>query len=122
MPCFSIHWIVGPLAMLSFSSLAVADGGSGTLPPEKDLASAVWIEKGQELFAQSCAYCHGMKGDAGRTKSFAERPGWPPAKIYAVISKGRIRGANKMPSWEGLIPEDDIWKIVAYIKSLTPAK
>lgn len=90
-----------------------------TPPSADELASPKWIETGKELFTQSCAYCHGMKGDAGKTKSFTERQGWPAKEIFDVISNGRTRGANKMPAWKGAIPDEDIWKIVAYIKSLS---
>ena len=38
-----------------------------------------------------------------------------PAHLFASISEGRGKG---MPSWGTEIPEDQIWKLVAYIKSM----
>jgi cytochrome c oxidase cbb3-type subunit 3 len=37
------------------------------------------------------------------------------AHIFASIAEGRGKG---MPAWGTKIPEDQIWKLVAYIKSL----
>ena len=37
-------------------------------------------------------------------------------KIFDTIVKGRPRG---MPTWGGRIPENQIWQIVAYVRSLS---
>jgi cytochrome c oxidase cbb3-type subunit 3 len=36
-------------------------------------------------------------------------------QIFSSIAQGR---SNGMPSWGSRIPEDQIWQIVAYIKSM----
>lgn len=42
------------------------------------------------------------------------------AQIFSSIAEGRSQG---MPSWGSRIPEDQIWKLVAYIKTLnTPGE
>jgi cytochrome c oxidase cbb3-type subunit 3 len=42
------------------------------------------------------------------------------AHIFSSIAQGR---ANGMPSWGNEIPQEEIWKIVAYVKSMrTPAE
>jgi cytochrome c oxidase cbb3-type subunit 3 len=41
--------------------------------------------------------------------------GGDDAHIYASIAQGR---ANGMPTWGAKIPEQEIWQLVAYIKSL----
>jgi cytochrome c oxidase cbb3-type subunit 3 len=45
----------------------------------------------------------------------AWRYGDSDAHIFASISQGRGQG---MPSWGTKIPQEQIWKIVAYIKTL----
>ena len=41
-------------------------------------------------------------------------------QIYDSIAEGRSKG---MPAWGSKIPQDQIWEIVAYIKSMrTPAE
>jgi cytochrome c oxidase cbb3-type subunit III len=42
------------------------------------------------------------------------------ASLFATITEGRPAG---MPTWGGKIPEEQIWKLVAYIRTLrTPAE
>lgn len=40
-------------------------------------------------------------------------------QIFDSIAEGRGQG---MPSWGSKIPEDQIWKLVAYIKSMRTAQ
>lgn len=88
-------------------------------PSEDDLKNPEWIQAGKTRFVQTCAYCHGTRGEAGKTRSFETRESWDPQVIHDTISNGRVNGPNVMPSWGGSIPDDMIWKIVAYIKSLS---
>ena len=88
-------------------------------PSDNDLRRSDWIAEGRAKFVSVCAYCHGSKGNAGKVKSFTERSNWDPQFIHDTIVNGRTRGANVMPPWGGSIPDDLIWKIVSYIKSLS---
>ncbi|HEX5819905.1 MAG TPA: c-type cytochrome, partial [Gemmatimonadales bacterium] len=42
--------------------------------------------------------------------------GGAPANIYATIVQGRPNG---MPSFGGRLTDDDVWKLVAYVRSMT---
>lgn len=88
------------------------------VPTLAQLADPEWIAAGRSKFVQTCAYCHGQEGDSGKVRPFRERKGWDPQLIHDTIVNGRRRGANVMPSWKASIPDDLIWKIVAYIHSL----
>ena len=88
-------------------------------PSDDDLRRSDWIADGRKKFISVCAYCHGSKGNAGKVKSFTERENWDPQVIHDVIVNGRTRGANVMPPWGGSIKDDEIWRIVSYIKSLS---
>lgn len=89
------------------------------VPTAEDLNNPEWIQAGKMRFVQVCAYCHGTEGEAGKTRSFKTREGWDPRVIHDTIAEGRVNGPNVMPSWKGSISDDMIWKIVAYIKSLS---
>ncbi len=91
-------------------------------PTLQELTDADWIAQGRKRFVSACAYCHGQQGEAGKVKSFKERPGWDPARIREAIANGSTRNGNLMPAWKDSIPDAEIWKIVAYIKSLTPGE
>jgi cytochrome c oxidase cbb3-type subunit III len=74
--------------------------------------------EGRRLFNwYNCAGCHGDHGGGGMGPSLRDSSwiyGNADAQIYASIYEGRTRG---MPSWRQL-PKEQIWQLVAYIKSL----
>ena len=98
---------------------AAAARGDQAAPSAADLRNPQWIAEGKAKFVATCGYCHGAKGEAGKTKSFTEREDWDPQVIHDTIVEGKTTGANRMPAWAGSIPDPLIWKIVAYIKSLS---
>lgn len=98
---------------------AIAPIESTKAPSPVDLKDPEWIKAGKTKFVQTCAYCHGTQGEAGKTQSFKTRRNWDPQVIHDTISNGRVNGPNVMPSWRGSIQDDVIWKVVAYIKSLS---
>ena len=98
---------------------ATLAGAQGTAPPDiQQLADPQWIAQGRDTFIQTCGYCHGAEGDAGKSRPFRERVDWDPQAIHDVIANGRRRGANVMPAWKDSLSEDEIWRITAYIRSL----
>jgi cytochrome c oxidase cbb3-type subunit 3 len=77
------------------------------------------VEEGKTLFgSMNCVYCHGAEasGLMGPPLDGASwRYGGSPAEIYKSIHDGRPQG---MPAWGGRLPPDEIWKLVAYLRSL----
>lgn len=73
---------------------------------------------GRQLFNRmNCAGCHGDHGGGGMGPSLRDVDwlyGSTDAQIFSSIAEGRAHG---MPSWGVKINDDDIWKIVAYVKS-----
>lgn len=96
-----------------------APAGVAARPSDEDLRRSDWIAAGRAKFISACSYCHGSRGDAGKVKSFTERQNWDPQFIHDTIVNGRTRGANVMPPWGGSIADEEIWRIVSYIKSLS---
>jgi cytochrome c oxidase cbb3-type subunit III len=80
--------------------------------------NAYAISQGQKLFEQyNCAGCH-FHGGGGIGPALMDDEwiyGSTPAKVYASITEGRPNG---MPSFGGRIPADQVWKLVAYVRSL----
>lgn len=77
------------------------------------------ISEGQRLFENyNCSGCH-AHGGGGMGPALMDDKwiyGSHPANIFETIVEGRPNG---MPSFRNKIPDDDVWKIVAYIQSLS---
>lgn len=83
----------------------------------------VVLQEGRKLFVwYNCAGCHGGHAGGGMGPSLRDKVwlyGSSEAHIYSSISQGRRQG---MPAWGLKLPEDDVWKLVSYIKSLRTSK
>lgn len=89
------------------------------LPTDPYINDQVALQEGRRLFVwYNCSGCHGGRGGGGMAPSLRNpvwRYGSSDAHIFASIAEGRGDG---MPAWGTKIPEDQIWKLVAYIKSM----
>lgn len=87
--------------------------------PNPYATDRIALMEGRRLFARmNCAGCHGDHGGGGMGPSLRDQSwiyGSTDLAIYDSIVEGRAHG---MPSWGVQLPREDIWKIVAYIKSL----
>jgi len=87
---------------------------------------------GEQVYGAHCAVCHGPVGRgngrlAAATGAYGARPsdltdaiwqhGATDGEIFAAIRDG-IGPAFLMDRWEGKIPEQDLWHLVNYVKSL----
>ena len=81
------------------------------------------IESGRVMFRMHCAECHGLRATGGRSGPDLTRGtfanGDTDADVYNVILKG-VPGAE-MPSFSDRLDDDDRWRLVAYVRSLTPS-
>jgi len=77
------------------------------------------IATGQMLFnAMNCAGCHSGYAGGGMGPSLRDSTwiyGNSDAQIYSTIVEGRPNG---MPAWGAKLPEEQIWKIIAYLRTL----
>ncbi|MEA4908683.1 MAG: cytochrome c [Chloroflexi bacterium] len=97
--------------------------------PVKGDASA--ISAGSETYATNCASCHGQTGlgDGPAGASLDPHPGnlqeagseASDAYLYWRISEGGAMAPfnSSMPAWKGVLSEDQIWQVVAYIQTLS---
>ncbi|GEM_PF-1290277 len=76
------------------------------------------INEGKRLYAWfNCAGCH-ANGGGGMGPPLIDAAwiyGSAPENIFTTIMEGRPNG---MPAFHGKIPEQEVWKIVAYVRSL----
>jgi cytochrome c oxidase cbb3-type subunit III len=81
--------------------------------------SAYAVSQGKQLYeAYNCVGCH-FHGGGGIGPPLMDAKwiyGSEPQNIYETIVEGRPNG---MPSFRGKIPEEQIWEIVAYVRSLS---
>ena len=85
--------------------------------PYEDNAYA--IAEGKRLYAQfNCVGCH-ANGGGGMGPPLMDDKwlyGSEPANIFATIVEGRPNG---MPAFGGKLAHDQVWQLVAYVRSLS---
>ena len=79
----------------------------------------VALQEGRKLFNwYNCSGCHGGHAGCGMGPSLRDQVwlfGSRDDQIFDSIAEGRGEG---MPAWGAKIPQEQIWKLVAYIKSM----
>ena len=79
----------------------------------------VALQDGRRLFNwYNCSGCHGGHAGGGMGPSLRDKTwlyGDRDDQIFDSIAEGR---SNGMPAWGSKIPADQIWELVAYIKSM----
>ncbi len=77
------------------------------------------IQQGRDLFnAFNCSGCHSGYAGGGMGPNLRDTVwiyGSTDADLFSTITEGRPNG---MPAWGGRIPEDQIWRIIAYLRTL----
>lgn len=99
---------LGGLGLVVLTALAVSVSAVYAADPSN----------GQKIYNQQCANCHGSDGKGAM-------PGVPnftlgmtlmqsDASLYNTISTGK----NVMPGFEGILSDQDIYDVIAYIRTL----
>jgi len=99
-----------------------AGGKKNPLPETEEILS-----QGQEVFAGSCAFCHGSDGRGGTSIGRSMDPPaadlnsphvqhWSDGELFWIVQNG-VRHTG-MPSWRSTISDDDTWKLARFIHSL----
>ena len=109
--------ITPPPVRLSEIQPSAADTTS-TIAPHYEV-NAYALAEGKRLFGwYNCNGCHanggGDKGPPLMDDTWIY--GSEPANVYATIVEGRPNG---MPSFGGHIPDNEVWEIVAYVRSMS---
>jgi len=93
------------------------------VPP---LDRAEQVERGLSLFREHCVMCHGAPGVAPGLFALGMTPApanlvdtarnWSSAELYWTVKNGfKMTG---MPAWEFRMPDEDLWAIVAFVRTL----
>lgn len=103
------------------------EGKKSTVPKTPETIAA-----GGKIYATNCASCHGPKGEGNGEAAFALSPS-PALLAYMIqrpisvdeyllwtISEGGKQFETKMPAFKDKLSEDDIWRVVAYMRAGFP--
>jgi len=106
-------------AVLPGSSAALRPGSKPTPDRSYLEENAFAVNQGKRLFRwYNCSGCH-ANGGGGMGVPLMDnqwRYGHEPQAIYRTIVEGRPNG---MPSFGGRIPDDQVWQLVAYVRSMS---
>lgn len=98
----------------------------GTSPPVEILSgqgkkyeeNAYDQSQGKQLFsAYNCAGCH-AQGGGGMGPPLMDQKWIYGSKIENIVQTIREGRPNGMPSFRGKIPDDQIWQLAAYVRSM----
>ena len=116
------------VAMLLLLYLTVTAGlhagtpAAGTVPAGKEVKNPYEgkpeaIKEGDKIFDAKCSECH-MDGTGGAGPNLTDDTwiyGGSDAEVFETIAYGRKGG---MPSWKSELGADNIWKVIAFIRSI----
>lgn len=125
------------IALLSGASFA-CDGRSFPDPPQGIVGSAEAIREGERIYRRDCSICHGPggQGDGLQAKSLDPAPADlrslsgvradPGYWFFRIKEGGKAeplsRPRSAMPGWGAHMSDDDIWRVVAYLKAMTEGR
>ena len=122
------------LALALFVATATSALAAEPMAGPRKQGHGVSVARGQQVFVELCALCHGMKGkgDGPRSTYFPEgqyipdltTPGFVEGRDAEIL--GNIReGLHRMdepflvmPQFKYILAEDDIKSVFAYVKTL----
>ena len=106
------------LAVWSFTgTVSASEAPAGTAVKNPFEGKPEAIKEGDKIFDAKCSECH-MDGTGGAGPNLTDDTwiyGGTDAEVFESISRGRKGG---MPSWKSDLSKDDIWKVVAFIRSI----
>lgn len=121
-----LAWLVACVGVLALVGPAPPGAGEDRKKnPYTGEAGA--IEEGKRLFLETgCVGCHGHHGEGGTGSNLTDDQ-WrylpTDETLFRAISNGRA--GTLMPPWKDKLSPDDIWKVIAFIRSIyqgDPAK
>jgi cytochrome c(L) len=120
----SLCWFVGLLVMGLLGTQCIMVAAEESAKPKKlnpYTGNAEAIQQGRTLYLQhGCAACHGAGGGGGMGPALLDdewKFGSDDLTLVKLI-KGEIPQQTMPAAFGGVLNEDEIWKILAFIRSL----
>jgi mono/diheme cytochrome c family protein len=125
-------FIAGAVILLAFTAYAETPGGNAAARAVKNpvAATPASVAAGAAAYKKYCAFCHGV--DAKGNGPLAPKDSNPPSLVDATWTHGSTDGeifqmisagggpTSKMIGFKGKMPDQDMWHIVNYLRSLGP--
>ena len=110
--------LVGCVAV--FAPCVRAQEGSRAIAAANPFDNSAGVEEGRSLFQLHCSYCHGAHGEGGRGADLTTgryRRGGSDAN--SVRHRPQRHPGTEMPAVRAT--DDEVWKMVAFVKRLGSA-
>lgn len=125
-------FIASAAILLAFTAYAHTPGDDAAARAVKNpvAATPVSVTAGAGAYKKYCAFCHGV--DAKGNGPLAPKDSNPPNLVDATWTHGSTDGeifgmisagagpTSKMVGFKGKMPDQDMWHIVNYLRSLGP--
>ena len=77
------------------------------------------ISEGEELYKLlNCYSCHGLRGGGGMGPDLTDEEWKEGTGDDTRVIDQVMTGRNKMPGYDGVITEEEAWKVIAYVRTL----
>ena len=115
----------GPVPVIGEAPAGMQPGQAGEGLRETSSArtydgeNAFELNQGKRLYRwYNCSGCHAMGGGGMGPPLMDDKwiYGHEPDQIYATIMNGRPNG---MPAFRGRIPQEEVWQLVGYVRSMS---
>jgi mono/diheme cytochrome c family protein len=140
---FRHFWLTARLFVLLFLTTVLPDTPALAQQPElkADPDSEKQVQRGQLVYKRFCSLCHGVNLE-GQPNWRTRKPDgklpapphdetghtWhhPDELLFGIVKHGLVppyapaNYKSDMPAWGGTLKDEDIWAVLAYIKSRWP--
>ncbi|NVK29356.1 MAG: cytochrome c [Gammaproteobacteria bacterium] len=108
-------------------------------PPSIDYTNSDVVAIGKQVYTRACASCHGVTLEGQPNWRQRDQMGYLPAPpqdktghtwhhhdelLFEIVKRGVLPDdpdyRSRMPAYEGILSDEEIWAVLAYIKSTWP--
>ena len=83
-------------------------------------AIAASTRDGQQLYQRNCVICHGADGNSTMVSAPNFKQGQGLFKSDMALIEHLRKGKNACPTFIGILREQDMYDVIAYIRTLYP--